>query len=132
MNREGNILTASSGKILHCLWDGSDRGRRTALGCEHYRGGERLEKPYLLTEEDFVETDDPWIGEVSAADLGLKEGFTYADAKAAVVKMRYSQDDQMALMLNYAEDPDGYGDAYREMQSWRKVAAMVAGRLTGK
>jgi hypothetical protein len=46
--------------------------------------------------------------------------------------MRYSQDDQKSQVLNYAEDPDGYGDAYGEMQSWRKVAAMVAGRLTGK
>jgi hypothetical protein len=65
--------------------------------------------------------------------FGLPEsGFTYAQAKAAVVKMYYSYDDRIALMLNYQENPEDYTTAYQEMQSWREVAGQVAKKLVGE
>ena len=129
MKKEGNQIKSDVGKTLLCNWDGENYGYEFWLGYAYYKDGEALSEPYLLTENDFTEIDDPWIEEVTANELGLQNGFTYGDAKAAVVKVRYSYDDQIALMLNYEENPQKYEEAYIDMQKWRDVASTIAKRL---
>ena len=55
----------------------------------------------------------------------------YASVKTAVIKMRYSNDDQMAIVLN---KDNGEEDAllYERMQEWREFAAEVARLATLK
>lgn len=49
----------------------------------------------------------------------------YADIKTAVIKSRYSDDDQMALLLNRDKGPDREL-LYQKMQQWRSFAADIA------
>ena len=65
-----------------------------------------------------------WGGGLCA--LRVSQADTYATLKARLVKLRYSLDDQMAVMLNG-------GDAeMAAMQAWRAWAADVAGRIVEK
>ena len=133
MKQEGIKLIADKGKVLYCIFLESNYGREVSLGYVYYdKEGVLLEEPYLLEAKDFEEITDPQIENPEPSYFGLPEsGFTYADAKAAVVKVYYSYDDQIALMLNYEEYPEKYAEAYQEMQQWREVAAEVAKKLIG-
>jgi len=131
MKIDGNHIKAEIGKSLYCTWSESDFGHDVWLGYIYYKNGIKLEIPYLLTENDFVEVEDSLIENGTASDFGLPHnGFTYAEAKSAIVKMYYSYDDQIALMLNYAKNPEEYKEKYQEMQAWRDIAAYIASRLT--
>lgn len=122
------ILRPSAGKLLRNKQDGAV-GSLFVLGLTRYVRGERMEPPYNYTQADFEEVDDPDFPTLTKESLGLQDGFSYADAKSAVVKTRYSYDDQIALMLNHERDPETYGADYDEMQYWRDIATEVAQRL---
>lgn len=49
----------------------------------------------------------------------------YADIKTAIIKMRYSDDDQMALILNREKSEEG-AKLYDKMQEWRDFATVIA------
>lgn len=134
MKQEGIKLIADKGKVLWCTFLEFNYGRDVSLGYVYYdKDNVLLEEPYLLEAKDFEEIVDPQITNPEPSYYGLPErGFTYADAKAAVVKVYYSYDDQIALMLNYDENPEKYEEAYREMQQWREVAGHVAKKLVGE
>lgn len=134
MKQEGIKLIADKGKVLYCTFLESNYGREVSLGYVYYdKDGVLLEKPYLLEAKDFEEITDPQIENPEPSYFGLPEsGFTYANAKAAVVKVYYSYDDQIALMLNYEEYPEKYEQLYQEMQQWREVAGQVAKELVGE
>lgn len=134
MNLNNSVLSAGKGKHLFCTLLEKDYGVSVSLGYIFYdKDGELLEEPYLLGEKDFEEIIDPQIENPQPSYFGLPEsGFTYADAKAAVVKVYYSYDDQIALILNYARNPEQYEAAYNEMQAWRDVAGEVAKKLIGE
>lgn len=134
MKQEGIKLIADKGKVLWCTFLEANYGREISLGYVYYdKDGQKLLEPYLLEAKDFEEITDPQIENPEPSYFGLPEsGFTYADAKAAVVKVYYSYDDQIALMLNYEEYPDRYAEAYQEMQQWREVAGEVAKKLVGE
>lgn len=50
---------------------------------------------------------------------------TYADLKTKIIKWRYSNDDQIAILINKNDSED---DAikYERMQAWREYAARLA------
>lgn len=54
--------------------------------------------------------------------------FTYADAKRFVIGKRYSNDDQIAIMLNI-DDSKEDALAFSKMQKWRAWAAVVAHKI---
>lgn len=95
-------------------------------GKVYYKDGKKLKKPYELTEKDFIEISESEFNELTPEKLGLKDGFTYGEAKSAVIKTKYSNDDQIALMLNYQNDEKTYKKAYEEMQTWRLISTAVA------
>lgn len=53
---------------------------------------------------------------------------TYADAKRFVVSKRYSNDDQIAIILN-KDDSEEDALAYEKMQEWREWASLVAHKI---
>lgn len=55
----------------------------------------------------------------------LGSDLTYAGQKAAMVKRRYSLDDQIAIMLNRDDDAES-ALAYEKMQEWREWSGRVA------
>ena len=59
--------------------------------------------------------------------LGIKcKDFTHKGIKLAVIESRYSNDDQIAIILNNEEE------SVKRMQEWRDFAEQVAGKLSGE
>ena len=52
----------------------------------------------------------------------------YAEWKAAIIKWRYSNDDQIAIILN-RDDSEGDRLKYDRMQAWRDWAATLAKKI---
>ena len=125
---EGSYIIADLGKVLYCTFDGVMYGREVILGYVYYAKGEPLQEAHLLTAEEFIEIEDPLIAEMKAKYDGKTP--SYAEVKSDVVKVRYSYDDQIALMINYQDDPEKYRKAYEEMQQWRNIASYIAKEIT--
>lgn len=126
MKQEGNKLIADNGKVLYCTFLRNNYGKEISLGYVYYdKDNYKLEEPYLLKEEDFEEIDE------SDAELynyirPLILNASYNELKTQIVKFKYSNDDQIALMLNYQNDSEKYYEAYNEMQNWRDKASELA------
>lgn len=58
--------------------------------------------------------------------IKLIENGTYDDYKTKMVKARYSNDDQIAIMLNKDSGDEDDALAYQKMQEWREYASKVA------
>jgi hypothetical protein len=62
------------------------------------------------------------------AQMILQNG-TYADYKKAIIRKKYNNDDQIAIILN--KDSGSAEDvmAYTKMQEWREWASLVAHKI---
>ena len=85
----------------------------------------------MMTDED-TEDNDSIITEINEGrlyvygmDMGAPETMDYKGIKAAIIKVKYSNDDQIAIILN-REDSQEDEARYQEMQRWREFAAGVA------
>ena len=58
----------------------------------------------------------------------LHSDWTYSDYKRHIIKTRYSNDDQIAIILN-KDDSDDDLLKYNRMMEWRKFSAFLAKRL---
>ena len=54
---------------------------------------------------------------------------TYADYKKAIIQKKYSNDDQIAIMLNKDSGEEIDLLAYQKMQEWRDWASLVARKV---
>ena len=127
MKQEGIKLIADKGKVLYCTFLESVYGKEVSLGNIYYdKNGILLKEPYLLEMKDFEEINE---GDAELYNNIIKPlifNASYADIKTAIIKLKYSNDDQIALMLNYQDDPEKYYEAYNEMQNWRDKASKLA------
>lgn len=55
----------------------------------------------------------------------IPESLTKDAIKTSIIKSRYSNDDQLAILLNKDEDEKG-AMYYRKMQEWREFASDIA------
>lgn len=117
-----NILYSENDLILRRIADKIIFGNELYLGYTYYINGKLLPEPKLEVPEDYEEVLPL---EIEGNTYYLEE-YTYAAIKTFVVKLKYSNDDQIALMLNYQENPDKYQEAYDTMQAWRDYAGEVA------
>lgn len=126
MKQEGIKLIADKGKVLYCTFLESVYGKEISLGNIYYdKNGILLKEPYLLEMKDFREIDESDV-ELCQRINPLMFNASYADIKTAIIKLKYSNDDQIALMLNYQDDSEKYYEAYNEMQDWRNKASELA------
>ena len=89
--------------------------------------------------EDFIEVDiEPLNVEIKGDMIGFgtwfvvrPDSFEYGDIKKAIIQMRYSNDDPLALMLkrDNSEEAHMY---FEKMQEWRRFATAVAKEAVGK
>lgn len=122
---DGKHIMADKDKVLYCLWD-NKLYEDFWLGKVYYKGGEKLDIPYEITVSDFTEISKEEasqyeIIEDKAYDL---RGLSYAQIKTFIIKLHYSNDDQIAIMLNNDEDK------MNEMQEWREYATIIAKKYT--
>lgn len=62
MKIDGNHLTADEGKDLYCNFNERNYGTDVYLGYVYYdKDMNKLNEPYLLTINDFIEIDKPEI-----------------------------------------------------------------------
>lgn len=80
-----------------------------------------------ISLDDMTVTDDLITFDIfSWRNPGIR---TYADAKKFVVEKKYSNDDQIAIILNKDEDDEESMLAYQKMQEWRDWASVVARKI---
>lgn len=119
---QDDIIRAEEGKLLVYTTERKPWGKAARL---------TTYKKHLLTAEDFEEADESEFECIDNEWYDFRN-HTYAYIKTAVIKIRYSNDDQIALMLNYQVNPEGYEEAYNAMQEWRDYAALIANKYTNK
>lgn len=116
MTRQDDIIKADEGKLLVYTPTGKLWGKAARLSV--YNGRQ-------LTEDDFEEVDDSEFEHIDNSWYDFR-GKSYAHIKTFIIKLHYSNDDQIAIMLN---DDDA---KMAEMQEWRNYAASVAKKYTEK
>lgn len=86
-----------------------------------------------ITEEDItlddMKIDDDFITYSSGNVVQLAHPErSYAEWKSAIIKWRYSNDDQIAIILN-RDDSEGDRLKYERMQAWRDWASTLAKKI---
>lgn len=98
----------------------------TAYSLPEKEGGKVEEFDVSVDDMVFNGTMFLW-GENKFAQMIIKGG-SYDIYKAAIVKKRYSLDDQIAIVLNKDEDEDA-SISFQRMQEWRSYASAVARKI---
>lgn len=119
---QGNTIIAENGKELFRKADIKCFGKERTLGYEYYIDDKIIDPPRLEVPDDY---EEKFIISTDAGIL-LVDELNYKLIKTEVVKLKYSNDDQIALMLNWQANPEAYQERYDEMQAWRDYAGDVA------
>ena len=114
---ENGFLIADEGKVLRYI------PRREMWGKKARLGVAVLGK--TLVEEDFDEIEEEDLEYIDGVWYDFRN-MTYAAIKTFIIKLRYSNDDQIAIMLN------GDQERYDTMQAWREYAREIATKYTKK
>lgn len=80
---------------------------------------------YPLTKPLIVEVDNDKIFLENRMFCIMPKTMTYAGIKTKIITSRYSNDDQMALILNKDNSEEDY-ILFNKMQEWRAFAGEVA------
>lgn len=110
MIKQDDIIKAGESKILRYKPENKLWGKAARLAT--YKG-------HTLTEEDFEEVDESNLECIDNVWYDFRN-MSYAAIKTLIIKLHYSNDDQIAIMLNNDEKK------MREMQEWREFASRVA------
>ena len=110
MIKQDNIIKADEGKVLVYKLENKLWGKAARLAT--YKG-------HTLTEEDFEEVDESNLECIDNVWYDFRN-MSYAAIKTLIIKLHYSNDDQIAIMLNDDEDK------MRDMQEWREFASLTA------
>ena len=121
---DGNKITADEGKLLLRKADNLLFGKELTLGYTWYINGELQNPPHLEVPEDYRDSD--YI-EVDGTSYPVTS-FDYAYLVDKIVKIKYSPEDQIAILCNIDLDPDNenYMQRYNDMQEWRTKAKEIA------
>lgn len=121
---DGNKITADEGKLLLRKADNLLFGKELTLGYTWYINGELINPPHLEVPEDYRDSD--YI-EVDGTSYPVTS-FDYAYLVDKIVKIKYSPEDQIAILCNIDLDPDNeeYIKRYNDMQEWRSHAKEIA------
>lgn len=125
MKKLGKKIIADDGKLLVCHWDENCYGKEVSLGYIYYKNGEKLNSPHLLSEDEFYEVIEDEVEVIDNRCYDFR-GETYAYIKTFIIKLRYSNDDQIAIILNNDEAK------MAKMQEWREYASYIAKKYTEK
>lgn len=117
MIRQDDIIKAEEGKLL--LYKPENKLWGKAARLANYKG-------HTLTEEDFEEVNESNLECIDNVWYDFRN-MSYAAIKTFIIKLHYSNDDQIAIMLNNEIDMSGEAtERYRKMQEWREYATTIA------
>lgn len=112
-----NIIKADKGKTLYYIPEDRLWGGPTARLANY--------KDHLLVEDDFIELYEEDVIMIDGKNY-IFIGWSYSDIKTFIIKLHYSNDNQIALILNYQLNPDKYEVDFKKMQEWRNYASEIA------
>ena len=119
MYRIGNYNFADAGYYLK-------RGSSIAY---FFEGGEEEIEEIEATVDDIHKVGSIILwSEDKLAQKIFKNG-AYADYKKAIIQKKYSNDDQIAIILNKDSGEETDLLAYDKMQEWREWASIVAKKI---
>ena len=119
MYKIGNKTYADAGHYLK---------RGSSVGYAFTDNGEEVKEVKVRLDDMRVSGSLIIWSDGSLAQMVIPRG-EYGDYKKAVVQKKYSNDDQIAIMLNKDSGNDDDQVAYRKMQEWREWASVVAHKI---
>ena len=57
---------------------------------------------------------------------------SYSDIVTELIRLKYSLDDELALLANLRVDPEGYADEDAQFQTWRQKCKEVAKQIVNE
>lgn len=103
MRVQGNELYASDGYVLFRRMTGENMGEMVYMGAK--------DVPLDFGEAKVVEVD--------GLNYMITEDMTYDELTTALIRLKYTLDEELALMANLREDAEGHKDEEATFQEWR-------------
>lgn len=119
MYKKGNVVYADAGYYLK-------RGGSIAYFFED--NGQEIQEVKTDIEDMHVTNSIILWSKNKIAQRIIKNG-NYGDYKKAIVQKKYSNDDQIAIILNKDSGLEEDLFAYQKMQEWREWASTVAKKI---
>ena len=119
MYKIGNKTYADAGYYLK---------RGSSIGYSFTDNGEEVNEVEMTLDDMHINgMIILWSGN-KLAQRKFKNG-VYGDYKRAMVQKKYSNDDQIAIILNKDSGEEADLEAYTKMQEWREWASVVAKKV---
>ena len=110
---KGNMIYSEAGYILKC-----DNKKAFQLPYD-------LSKTYIEIPIDITNTKiESGMINMDGVVFRNNEKYDYGQWKANIIKKRYSNDDQIAIMLNRGDEESNM--IYNKMMQWREYASVLA------
>lgn len=110
---KGNMIYSEAGYILKC-------DNKKAFQLPYDASKEYIEIPIDITNTKI----ESGMINMDGVVFRNNEKYDYGQWKANIIKKRYSNDDQIAIMLNHGDEESNM--IYNKMMQWREYASMLA------
>lgn len=116
MKVQGNIIQAEDGYVLFRRTTGENMGKTVYMGTKD-------------VPLDFAEGKVVDVGDLSY--MMTNESMTYDELATALIRMKYTLDEELALSANFRNDPEKYKSEDVAFQSWRLLCKEAARKTLG-
>lgn len=110
---KGNMIYSEAGYILKC-------DNKKAFQLPYDASKEYIEIPIDITNTKI----ESGMINMDGVIFRNNKKYDYGQWKANIIKKRYSNDDQIAIMLNRGDEESNM--IYNKMMQWREYASMLA------
>ena len=110
---KGNMIYSEAGYILKC-------DNKKAFQLPYDTSKEYIEIPIDITNTKI----ESGMINMDGVVFRNNEKYDYGQWKANIIKKRYSNDDQIAIMLNRGDEESN--TIYNKMMQWREYASVLA------
>ena len=110
---KSNMIYSEAGYILKC-------GNRKAFQLPYDASKEYIEIPIDITNTKI----ESGMINMDGVVFRNNKKYDYGQWKANIIKKRYSNDDQIAIMLNRGDEESNM--IYNKMMQWREYASVLA------
>ena len=110
---KGNMIYSEAGYILKC-------DNKKAFQLPYDASKEYIEIPIDITNTKI----ESGMINMDGVVFRNNEKYDYGQWKANIIKKRYSNDDQIAIMLNHGDEESNM--IYNKMMQWREYASILA------
>lgn len=116
MKVQDNKIQAEEGYVLFRRMTGENMGEMVYMGAK--------DVPLDFGEAKVVEVDD--------LSYMITEDMSYDALVTALIRLKYSLDEELALMANLREDAEGHKEEEAAFQEWREKCKEAAREALGK